>query len=99
MKLEEKMMNGIQNAAAAFEERIKALLHDKVDHVDRNVTIIKEKVSGSETALLDANKRLGVVEEGMLTVGKGVEKLKENYKISKTMAEQLAYVASLSERS
>lgn len=77
------MTNGIQYAAAAFEECIKALLHGKVDHIDTNVTTIKYEVSESKTMLLEVKK-------GMKTFQKEVKELNEKKMISDTIAEHLA---------
>lgn len=99
MKLEEKMTNGIQDAAAAFEECIKALLHGKVDHIDSNVTTIKDQVSESKTVLLDVNQRMVTVEKGVLAVEKGVEGLKEKNIIINSLAETLAGIKSQVDRS
>lgn len=83
MKLEQKMTNGIQDAAAAFEERIKALLHGKVVNIDRNVATMRAEVSVMKDDIDGVGERLE-------TVGKNVHELKEKYKICRTLAETLA---------
>ena len=71
------MTDRIQDAAAAFEECIKALLHGKVVNIDRNVAIISGEVSD--------------IKDGFVDVSKGVvEMLKQKNKICETLAEALA---------
>jgi hypothetical protein len=55
-ELEDKMTTNIQNAAISFEERIKALLHIRVENIDQNVASIKTGVSNIMTDVGDVKK-------------------------------------------
>lgn len=70
------MTDGIQDAAKAFEECIKGLLHGKVDNIDRNVATIRGEVFDIKDDIVDVSK--GVV-----------EMLKQQNQVCRTLAEAL----------
>lgn len=80
------MTDGIQDAAAAFEECIKALLHGKVDNIDSNVADLRDDVSDIKDDIVGVSKRMVTIEQGVL------EGFQEDHKINKTLAETLAGV-------
>jgi hypothetical protein len=74
-KLEDKMTTDIQNAATLFEERIKALLHIRVENIDQNVASIKTVVSNIVTDVGDVNKCVASVNQKLIEVVKKEHKM------------------------
>ncbi|TEY30287.1 hypothetical protein BOTCAL_0885g00010 [Botryotinia calthae] len=68
-KLEEKMTTNIQTTATAFEERVKALLHIRVENIDSNVAVIKDDVADIKDDVKKINQRFKMIQslEDLLT--------------------------------
>lgn len=82
-ELEDKMTTNIQNAATSFEERIKALLHIRVENIDQNVASVKTGVSDIMTDVGDVNKCVASVDQKL------IEGFKKGHKMLTILEDQL----------
>lgn len=87
-ELEDKMTTNIQNAATSFEERIKALLHIRVENIDQNVASVKTGVSDIMTDVGDVNKCVASVNQKL------IEGFKKGHKMLTTLEDQLNGIAA-----
>lgn len=78
----------IQDAATKFEERVKALLHIKVENIDKNVAIVKEDVVGIKDGVDGVSKDISAVDK------KTVAGFKQGYKMISSLEDQLQGIAA-----
>lgn len=82
------MTTNIQATATAFEERVKALLHIRVENIDSNVTVIMNDVS-------DLRDDVGDVSKGIATVDNTMDQgFKEGFKRIQALEDLLTGIAT-----